>query len=108
MPKTSNEAWRVYFSAWGASMDRVKLPAYAVQAEGEDAIAAVCRAIQRASRMDRGSARLDSWNSTSMVYQATFGRSCRRKRGQCDQGWTPLAEVWISIPRDVAKRGERW
>ena len=34
MPKTSNEAWRVYFSAWGASMDRVKLPAYAVQTVG--------------------------------------------------------------------------
>lgn len=104
--KPTKETWRVHFSAWGATLHKLKIPAFAVQEVGETPIESVIRAIGKKSRMDRGSAHLDSKNSDSLIYQVTLGRSCRRK-GQCDQGWSPEAEIWIAIPRELGDR-TRW
>lgn len=85
---------RIYFQAWGQT-SRVKIPDYAARNDGfSTPIEAVCRAIAR--KTGGGvwclACRHDSDTPDSRHYVATFGTSAMG-------GSTPVAEVWISIPK---------
>ena len=90
---------RIHFSAWGKRADELDLPAYAMRRDdgyGDD-IEAVCRAIERTTRLDVVTCRPDGTSlskgkSDARHYQMTLGRPCP------GGGWTPEAEIWVAIP----------
>lgn len=89
---------RVNFSAWGNRVDRINLPAYAMRGEYETDLEAVVRACQRSSGLvccagprNEGTS-LSGGQPHENHYAFTLGRSVT------GGGFSPRAEVWISIP----------
>jgi hypothetical protein len=90
---------RIYFSAWGRGLDRLELPAYAMLDGLHSSADCVYAAIARRNRLHVcGGPRSDGvqlnryGDPEARHYQATLGTACR------GGGFTPVAEVWISIP----------
>ncbi len=88
---------RIHFSTWGPRADELDLPAYAMRRDDGDEIGAICRAIERTTRLDVVTCRPDGVSLSrgkpdSRHYQLTLGRPCP------GGGWTPKAEIWVAIP----------
>jgi hypothetical protein len=89
---------RVKFSAWGRKVDRITLPAYAMRKDYETDLEAVVRACERASGLvccagprNEGIA-ISGGKLEANHYAFTLGRPVS------GGGYSPEAEVWISIP----------
>ena len=86
---------RVYYTTWGKGL--VPPSGYALREEWEQPIEAVIRSMERKSGMQRcggpcnqGTA-LERGIPISRHWSLTMGRPCK------GGGWTPEAEVWVSI-----------
>ena len=92
---------RVNFQAWGRKVNDLRLPAYAMRHEYESRADAVVRAICRSTRLwvcagprSEGSA-LEKGKVTAHLFAMTLGTPCR------GGGYSPVAEVWFSLPAEV-------
>lgn len=88
---------RVNYSAFGRRARELALPDYAMKGEGETKIDAVCRAIERNTRLVVVTCRPDgtaifSKHDHRAQYQLTLGTPAP------GGGWTPKAEIWVQIP----------
>ena len=89
---------RVYFSAWGNKIDDLDIPAYAMGKDGEFDSDLVAESIARknglhvcAGPQPQGTA-LKSGKPYEYHYSMTIGRPVK------SGGFSPVAEVWFSIP----------
>ena len=89
---------RIYFNAWGPAAKRLKLPKYAVKTADQwmEKQSVVAHAIARKNGLQVISIRdeglsLIKGKPDSMHYLVQLGRFCR------GGGWTPEAEIWISL-----------
>lgn len=91
---------RYKYTTWGRG--DVPRGGYAVARDGEDAVEAVIRSMERKSRLQRcGGPRGEGTAvhrgvPTARHYAVTLGTPCR------GGGWTPRAEVWFAIPITAA------
>ena len=88
---------KISFSAWTSSGEPTWLPKYAMADEWVSDIDAVCKAIERKSRMDVISCRDDGsavsqGKATANHYELTLGDHVS------GGGYTPRMRLWVSIP----------
>ena len=91
---------RIHFSTWGKGTRDLEMPAYAMadQYEIDTTASRVADAIARKNGLQVVTLRSDGTaldrkgRPESRHYQTTLGRPCR------GGGWTPVAELWFSIP----------
>jgi len=92
---------RINFSRWGRKLSGLAFATYAVAQDGESPIDAVVRSVERTTGLQVcGGPRSDGYavergHKTAAHYQMTLGRPCR------GGGWSPEAELWVSIPVEV-------
>ena len=98
---------RVYFNAWGAKIGELRLAEYAMRRPGESPSEAVARSIARTTGLAWcGRVRSEGYGLTRGVvdsahYAGTVGEPCS------GGGWTPVAEIWFSIPITDDERGNQ-
>lgn len=94
---------RIYFSAWGADLKKLNLPSYAIMTDNDfSRIEAVSRAIARKNNLhicagprSEGTA-LENGKAYENHFAFTLGQPVS------SGGYTPVAEVWVSIPIKTA------
>jgi len=90
---------RIEFNAWGRG--DFDTPSYALVEIGTPVCGAVAAAIARKNGLGVATLRPDGWEvdrsdgreRRTPHWVATLGR-------RCGHGWTPVAEVWFSVPSE--------
>jgi hypothetical protein len=86
-------AKRIQYNAWGSGVKGVKLPTYCLLRENDSDLAAVCKAIERATCFTMVTMRSDGHNSDCTHWQGQLGKALK------SGGYSGEGEVWISLPR---------